>query len=117
MPASEVGAALLLRSLLGPAIAPPVIALDHTDEVQKSAPPQGICDDVATGAVPVGPNRAAELGRQAFQGYNAAPSHKAGELRLSGPEHVGAQARMHPIGTDDQVALFATAGVEFEHRA
>src|SRR6516164_9758586 len=70
---------------------------------------------MAAGAVPVSTNRTAQLGREPFQGHDAAPGHQSGELRLGDAEHVRAQSRMHTVCTDHQVAFSAPAILALEH--
>src|SRR5262249_51184879 len=105
---------LLLGSALAPTVAPPVVALDHTDEIEERAAPQRVGDHVAARSVPVGADRTAQLRRQPGHGDNAAPGHQAGEVWFGRTEQVRAQPRVHAVGTDHHVALDASATLEFE---
>ena len=98
-------------------VALPVVALDHADEVQQLTAPQRIGDDVAAGPVPVAADGTVQLFGQPLDGHDAAPGHQSRELRLGRVEQVRAQARVHAVGADHDVAGNAPAVLELEHDA
>ena len=90
----------------------PVAALDHADEIEELAAPQGIVHDMSARPDPVRAGERHAVAAQALDGDDAAPGHAARELRPARTEHAGAHRRMHPVGSDQQAPAHAPAVLE-----